>query len=105
MTSNSYNSWPIRSPHHINHILTPKQAPQITEINRRGFFDFFIRIEISKHFIKGDFLVVRKDEDVCVGEEVGVMDRGAVIDGLVEGFFFVGYGGVVEIYQTVCWAG
>lgn len=44
-------------------------------------------------------------EDVGVREEMGVVDRGAVVDGLVEGFFFVGDLGVVDVYEAVGGAG
>lgn len=44
---------------------------------------------------------MRESEDVGFGEEVGMVDGGAVVDGLVEGFFLVNYISVVDVYETV----
>ena len=59
---------------------------------------------VSDHWVHGEFLIVRKSEDVDIVNESGMVNRGAVVDRLVKSVLLLCHGGVVDVDESICGA-
>lgn len=95
VSADADGSTSIRSPDHVRNIFASQLISHVPVVNRQRLFGALFRV--CHELISRELLIMRQSKDVNLANEVGVVYRGAVVDGLMQSIFFVGDRGVVDV--------